>query len=286
MIAAPIVVGRARTLATQRMLGHGAKEVFTRGRAPCVVAFHGFTGTAGELGHLLTAIGGAGYALDAALLPGHGTGAQDLQEATFEDWLAATRRRVQGAIAAYGRVVLLGFSLGSLLAMEIASERPEGLAGLVVMGNALTLGLSSSLPLGLWARTKRAMPDLYLVKPRPGDLVDRTRTRTSIVTYDRHPLRAALEVYRGGARVRALVGRIGCPTLIQHGRRDLVCPWSAATWLAPRLGTRDVDVKIYDRSAHVLGWDGEREAGRERRPGLSGPSRGLGQRDSRVGAGR
>ncbi len=102
------------------------------------------------------------------------------------------------------------------------------------------------------------MPDLYLVKPRPGDLVDRTH-EDCILTYDRHPLRAALEVYRAGARVQAVVGRIGCPTLIQHGRRDLVCPWSAATWLAPRLGTRDVGVALYEKSAHVLGWDGERD---------------------------
>jgi carboxylesterase len=254
----PLIVSRKRTLATQRMLGHGAMEVFARGRGPCVVAMHGFTGTAGELGHVLTAIGDAGYALDAALLPGHGTGAQHLQDTAFEDWLAASRRRVQDAIAAHGRVVVLGFSLGSLLAMQIASERPPGLAGLVVMGNALTLGLSSRAPLGLWARSRRAMPDIYLVKPRPGDLADRTH-EDRILTYDRHPLRAALEVFRAGERVRAVVGRIDCPTLIQHGRRDLVCPWSAATWLASRLGTRDVSIALYERSAHVLGWDGERE---------------------------
>jgi carboxylesterase len=253
-----LIVGRKSTLATQRMLGQGSMEVFARGRAPCVVAMHGFTGTAGELGSVLTAIGDAGYAVDAALLPGHGTGAQDLQDTTFDDWLAATRRRVKDAIAAHGRVVLLGFSLGSLLAMEIASERPEGLAGLVVMGNALTLGVSSSLPLGLWARSKRAMPDLYLVKPRPGDLVDRTN-EDRILTYDRHPLRAALEVFRAGARVRSVVGRIACPTLIQHGKRDGVCPWPVATWLAPRLGTRDVSVALYERSAHVLAWDSERD---------------------------
>jgi esterase/lipase len=32
-----------------------------------------------------------------------------------------------------------------------------------------------------------------------------------------------------------------------------------ATWLAPRLGTRDVSVALYERSAHVLAWDSERD---------------------------
>ena len=239
------------------MLGRGPKEIFAAGRSPCVVALHGFTGTAGELGDLLGAVGAAGYALDAALLPGHGTGAERLQDATFDDWLAASRQRVREATLAYGRVVLLGYSLGSLVAMQIASERPEGLAGLMAMSNALTLGAGSGVPLGLWARSRRRMPDLYLVKPRPGDLVDRTH-EDDFVTYDRHPLRAALEVYRAGARVREVVGRVACPTLIQHGRRDLVCPWRNAVRLAAGLRTRDVTIALYERSAHVLGWDGER----------------------------
>jgi carboxylesterase len=253
-----LIEGRRRTLATQRMLGVGPKEIFAAGRAPCVVALHGFTGSAGELHAVLSVVGGAGYAIDAALLPGHGTGAEQLQDRTWDDWVVAARRRVRDAVALHGRAVILGYSLGSLLAMQIASEQPAGLAGLVVMSNAMTLGASSSLPLGLWARSGRTMPDLYLVKPGPGNLVDRTH-ESEIVTYDRHPLRAALEVYRAGARAREVVGRIACPTLIQHGRRDAVCPWRNAIELPSLLGTRDVTVTLYERSAHVLGCDAERD---------------------------
>jgi carboxylesterase len=249
--------GRARTLVTQRMFGQGPREFFAAGRGPCVVAFHGFTGTAAELRPVLVAAAEAGHAVDGALMTGHGTRAEDLQDVTFDDWVRAARRRALDAVAAHGRIVLLGFSLGSLVAMQLASEQPAGLAGLVVLGNALTLGLSSRLPLGLWSRTGRPMPDLYLVKPRPGEMVDPTCS-DQLVTYDRHPLRAALEVYRAGARVGAQVGRIACPTLIQHGRRDGVCPSRNALWLRDHLGTREATVSLYDRSAHVLAWDGQR----------------------------
>ena len=234
-------------------------EFFVQGSGPCVVAFHGFTGSAAEIRPVLTAIGHAGYPVDAALMAGHGTGAEQLQDKTFDDWVDPARRRVQAALQAHGQVVLLGFSLGSLVAMQIASERPEGVVGLVVLGNALTLTAGSRVPLGLWARTGWTMPDIYLVKPRPGDLVDATHA-DQLVTYDRHPLRAALEVYRAGPRVQQRVADIRCPTLVLHGRRDGVCPSSNAAWLADRIGTREVDVAIYDRSAHVLAWDGEREA--------------------------
>ena len=108
-----MIENRRRTLATERMFGHGPMEMFAAGRAPCVVAFHGFTGTAAELRPVLTAVADAGLAVDAALLPGHGTRAEDLQPKTFDDWVGAARLRARKAIEEHGRIVLLGFSLGS-----------------------------------------------------------------------------------------------------------------------------------------------------------------------------
>jgi carboxylesterase len=245
------------------MMGDGDRERFAAGRAPTVVAMHGFGGTAAELMPLLDRVAQEGYALDAALLPGHGTAVEQLQDVTFDGWVSAVRARAEAAAERLGRVVLLGFSLGSLVAMQIASEKPPWLAGLVVLGNALTLKPHSSVPLALWRLTGRPMPDLYLLKPRAGDLVD-TAAMNAILTYDRHPLRAALEVYLAGPRVRDVVGHIACPALILHGRRDAVCSWRNATWLAERIGSRDVTVRIFERSAHVVCCDVERdEVGRE-----------------------
>jgi carboxylesterase len=257
---------RSQTVREQRMLGilgEGDRERFAAGRGPCVVAMHGFGGTAAELAPLLDRVAQDGYALDAALLPGHGTAVEQLQDATFDGWVAAVRARSEAAAGRQGRVVLLGFSLGSLVAMQIASEKPPWLAGLVALGNAVTLKPHTSVPLGLWRLTGRPMPDMYLLKPRAGDLVDQS-VQDALFTYDRHPIRAALEVYLAGPRVREVVRDIACPTLILHGKRDGVCSWRNATWLAEHIGSRDVTVRIFERSAHVLCCDAERdEVGRE-----------------------
>jgi len=249
---------RQRTVREQKMLGVGEPELFVEGRAPCVVALHGFGGTVAELRPLLDAVAREGYAIDAALMAGHGSRVEELQELGFDAWVDGARPRMRAAVERHGRVVLLGFSLGSLVAMQLASEQPEGLAGLVVLGNALTLHPLMRVPLALWHRTGQPLPDVYLLKPLAGDLVD-TTAMGSLVTYDRHPVRAALEVYLAGARVRERVSRIECPTLVLHGRRDRVCPWKNAVWLAGHLGARDVSVRVFEKSAHVLAWDGERE---------------------------
>lgn len=246
------------------MLGRGEVELFADGGAPCVVAFHGFGGTAAELLPLLKQIAKAGYAVDAALLPGHGTRVEDLQGLTFEHWVEDGRARTRRGIEKHGSVVLLGFSLGSLIAMQIASESPwntpagAGVSGLAVLGNALRLRPASRVPLGIAARLRVRLPDVYLLKAMAANLVDEGALAT-LVTYDRHPVRAALEVYRAGVRVRREVGRITCPTLVLHGRRDIVCSWHNAVWLARRLGSKDVRVRIFDESAHVLACDGERD---------------------------
>jgi pimeloyl-ACP methyl ester carboxylesterase len=127
--------------------------------------------------------------------------ARRLQELGFDDWVDgdassdATVRR-----AKHGRVVLLGFSLGSLVAMQLASERTGGSAGLVVLGNAVTLQpLTRACRWLPGTRGRGRMPDVYLLKPRAGDLVDPTAMMDRLVTYDRHPLRAAIEVVPRGA---------------------------------------------------------------------------------------
>jgi carboxylesterase len=249
---------RERAIAEQKMLGHGDMEMFAEGRAPAVVAFHGFGGTVAELRPVLDAIAGTGYAVDAALLPGHGTRVEELQDQTFDTWVDASRRRMNAERQKHGRFVLFGFSLGSLIALQLAAEHPEGLAGLVVLGNALTLAPLMNVPFTLWQRLGRELPDAYLGKPRAGDLVDES-AMGSLVTYDRHPIRSAFEVYRAGPRVRRVVGQVRCPTLVMHGRRDIVCSWKNAKWLTEHVGTRDVSVRIFERSAHVLCCDGERD---------------------------
>ncbi len=248
---------RDRTLVTERMMGRGPMELRAPGRGPCIVAFHGFTGTMSDLRAVLEPLAAAGLAVDGALHPGHGTAAHDLQSVVFDDWVAAGRARLHAAIAAHGQAIVVGFSMGSLVALQLASERPAGLAALVSMATCLRLSAPAALPLAIAHRLGVALPDKYLVKPRRGELVD-PRGMGDIVCYDRNPIRAAMHVYLGGVRTREVVGRVECPALIVHGRRDGVCPRSNARWLADHIGSRDVTLRLFERSAHVLGCDGER----------------------------
>ncbi len=255
-----MIVGRRHTDRFGCLVGTDSGAPFLHaGHAPCVVAFHGFTGTTSELKPLLVRLADRGYAVHAPLLPGHGSTPADLQAATFDVWASAMRREVEAARRRHGRVVLCGFSLGSLVAAEIAADRPEGLEGLVLLGNAVTLTAPVRALLGFVDRRSWTFPDWYLLKLWSADVRD-PEQRKRIAAYDRDPLRAALEVYRAGRRVEARLPFIRTKTLIVHGKKDRVCPPTNVHLVAERLGTKDVTTKIYPGSAHLVAADVDRDA--------------------------
>ena len=232
---------------------------FSEGRAPALVALHGFTGTVSELRPLVSRVAGAGYHVRAPLLPGHGTTASDLQTRRFEDWRGAARAELERA-AERGPVVVCGFSMGSLVALSLAAdpETRRQVSGLVLLGCALRLSAPLRTAFALAERTGLALPDAYVPKPFGADVRDR-RARAAITHYNRHPVRAAMEVYRAGRALATRLGEVTCPTLVLHGALDRVCSVEGAREVAAGLGTRDVRLRVLEHSAHVVALDHDRE---------------------------
>jgi len=260
-----MIVGRRHTARHGKLRGSDAGDAVDRdGEAPCVLVFHGFTGTPSELEPMLERISARGHAVRAPLLSGHGSTATALQDLPFEQLVLDMAGHLERAIVDHRRVVVAGFSLGSLLAIEVVARalaepsRASAISGLVLLGNALTLAPAVSAALGFVDRRGLRLPDWYLVKLWSADLRDPAQ-RKRIRAYDRDPLRAALEVYRGGVKARASLGAITCPTLVLHGALDRVCPVGNVALAAAELGTRDVTTRVFPRSAHLVCADHDRE---------------------------
>jgi len=259
-----MIVGRRHTERTGKLLGteDGGPQL-REGRAPCLVAFHGFTGTTSEIRTTLDEVSAHGFAVHAPLLPGHGSSPHRLQDTTFDDWTQAMQAELDAARARHGGVVLCGFSLGSLVAIELAARAPEDILGLVLLGNAVTLSAPVRAALGFVDRRGWTLPDWYLVKLWSSDIRDPSQKKR-LVTYDRDPLRAALEVYRAGVHARRRLPAITAPTLVLHGARDRVCPHANVEIVRSAIGARDVRTRIFPRSGHLVAADFDRtEVARE-----------------------
>ena len=227
--------------------------IFLSGRAPGVVAFHGFGGTTREIELCAQVAGDLGLAAIAESLPGHGSHARDLAQTRFLDWTRGAEQTFL-KFAGEGPVIAVGLSLGSLLAAHVAITYPTRVAGLVMLANAAWL----SPPLAWSLRVGGALriPD-FLMRKKGSDIAD-PEARSSQIAYTADPVHAAIDLERSGRSMRERLGEVRCPTLILHGARDRVCPVKNAWRVANLLGTRDVRVVILPRSHHIITRDVER----------------------------
>jgi len=223
------------------------------GRAPGVVAFHGFGGTTREIELAVTVAAELGLSALARALPGHGSHARDLAKTRFADWVAGAESAYR-ELASAGPVITAGISMGSLVAAELAIEHPDRVRGLVMLANAAWL--RPPLALALRASGWLRLPD-FLMKKGGSDIAD-LDARRSQISYNADPVHAAIDLERSGRALRERLGQVRCPTLILHGARDRVCPVENAWRVASMLGTRDVRVVILPRSQHIITRDVER----------------------------
>ena len=225
------------------------------GAAPAVLALHGFGATPQETLMVLSVAQELGLRALSPLLPGHGTTVEELARTRWVDW----RRGASEALDQLGpgpRIVV-GSSMGSLLALELALERPGDVLALGLMAAPIRLPTPfPSLALRLWCGL--GAPDFNLPKTGP-DIRDPV-LRNSQVTYEAQPCYAGNELRLAGERLMPRLPAIRCPAFIAHGRHDHVCPVSNARLIYRRLGTPawEKELLILPRSYHIITRDLER----------------------------
>jgi len=230
-----------------------SRPIAAPGKAPSVLCLHGFTGVPDEVRLGCEVAQSLGLATSAPLLPGHGTSALDLARTRFSDWLAVAQTAFD-ELRAQGPVVVVGLSMGSLLATELTLRAPGDVAALVLMSNAFWLKAPHTV-WGLYGAEALGLKRVQIAK-NGADIGD-PAAKQSHVTYSAQPLSGALEVLRAGERLRERLSDIHRPTLILHGARDRVCPVDNAWRAAERLGTSNVRVVLFPRSHHIITRDRE-----------------------------
>lgn len=237
------------------LMGEGvAAPLVLPGRAPRVLAFHGFTGTPQEVALVVEVASELGLGAEAPLLPGHGARVSELAPLRFADWLAAAEEHY-ARLAAHGPVIVAGLSMGSLLAFHLAANHPTTTLGVIAMANAMWL--KSPWPTwGLELADRIRIPDFWMPKSA-ADLGDREQ-RALHLTYNAQPVRAAISLLRAGEALSEQLHRVHAPTLLLHGELDAVAPVSNAYRVSVRLGTVDKRTVILPRSHHILTRDVER----------------------------
>jgi len=229
--------------------------------ARAVLLLHGFLGSPAELGKLPETLHAAGFAVEAPLLPGHGTTPGDLRDANPDQWLEAGLAAYDALAEKHDDVTVLGFSMGGFIATQIANERE--LPRLVLVNpfvGSIFQPWYSPIPTDDLAAFVEPLVDAT-IRPkamlRLNDLSQASRVRAYMTV----PVSPVVRLHDAVELARADLDFhwVPCPTLVLLSTGDEVTPSGPAHDIYDDPDAGPVELREFDRSNHIMLLDFDRE---------------------------
>ena len=209
----------------------------TSGDGRDLVLLHGWGTHGGVWGDIGDNLGG-GYRIRAVDLPGHGESATPPDGGTLASMAEVIGATVENAST------LIGWSLGGMIALEIARRYPKRVARIVLIASTPQFVADSDWPHALSTETlegfgvaletdyEDTMRRFFALQVKGGD-EERAMLRVLLQRLDARPrpdpriLSAGLDILRK-ARLQGHIRTLTCPLGVIHGTRDTLVPVEAA----------------------------------------------------------
>ncbi len=215
-----------------------------------VLLCHGFTGTPASMRPWAEYLAAAGYTVRAPLLPGHGTRWQDCNQTGWQDWYATLERTHDELLATCQTVFAFGLSMGGTLVTRLAEQRPDRVAGLVLVNPSYATERLDA---------KVAPYISWLVRSRPSIGGDIKKPDSAELAYDRTPVAAFASLQRLWAVVLRDLARVSAPVRMYRSTEDHVVEPLSSRLLMSRATATYVEEILLENSYHVATLDHDAE---------------------------
>lgn len=213
-----------------------------------ILLCHGFTGTPQSLRPWGEYLAAEGVTVRCPRLPGHGTDWREMNRTRWRDWYG----RVAEELAELGdrctTVVVCGLSMGGTLALRLAEEHGDRVAGLVLVNPSVTTLRREMALLPVLSRVVPSFP------PVGNDIL---KAGVTELAYQRTPLRAANSLRELWRVVRADLDRVTQPVLLYRSAVDHVVESVSSQIILDSVGGTDVTEIVLNNSYHVATLDND-----------------------------
>jgi carboxylesterase len=248
-------------------------DFFLEGDRRGVLLIHGLTGTPMEMRLLGKGLNNAGYTVHGMQLAGHCGNVDDLLATGWRDWYASVERAADALLEKVDHLFVGGLSMGALLALKLAAERPTQVAGVGVYGATFrydgwsipwSARLSFLLPLAkkLGLGRDRA----FLEQPPYGLRDERLRAQISAAMHSGdstiagllgNPWHSLADLYQLAAAVRRQLPQVTSPCLVAHASEDDVASTRNAELVIDNV-SGPTELLLLKNSYHMITIDKER----------------------------
>lgn len=218
-----------------------------------ILLVHGFAGSIVDLrffGERVHALLGSTVA--GVRLAGHGLTTHDLDRTTFEDWVASARTSLTSLSAVTDRVVIVGESMGALIAFRLSREYAT-VRCVVCLSPALNLPNERARNV----MTRVSPPEARWKKTWVDDARAERGSLKEVTTFSYRELTRLLE------SERASLAQVSVPVLAVYADNDFIADPRSAENLRSLMPHSKVTVEVVHESVHHLNEskDAERIAG-------------------------
>ncbi|MDA3914481.1 alpha/beta fold hydrolase [Oleiagrimonas sp.] len=249
-------------------------EFFLEGGRSGVLLVHGLTGTPSEMALVGKGLNKAGFTVHAVQLAGHCGSEEDLLATGWKDWYASVDHAAARLRAKVDHLFVAGLSMGALLALLLAAERPKWIDGVGVLGATFRYDGWSIPPIGRLAFMLPLVKRLglfrhtsFIERPPYGLRDERIRARisaamfgddSSVAGLPGNPWHSLADLFQLAARTRKRLPEITAPCLVAHATEDDVATLRYNAGLVMRRVAGPVELLPLDDSYHMITIDRQR----------------------------
>jgi esterase/lipase len=221
---------------------------------PGVILIHGLLASPAELKAFGEQLASLGHSVLGVRLKGHGTAPGDLNKRAMKDWMASVVKGHEIMSCVADKTIVIGFGTGASLALQLAAQKPEGLAAVISIAAPLRFRMSglNRSPFRDW--TER----LYKWKnfgANPRHIPVATVEHPSIDYHDM-PLQTVGELKKTAEMLETRLSAIECPVSVIQATDDPVVDPASALMIYEALGSADKRLHMVESSRHGILHDG------------------------------
>lgn len=190
---------------------NGAEPFIHEGGKTGILVSHGFTGTTQSMRPLAEAFAEAGYSVHAPRLKGHGTHYEDMEQTTYQDWIASVEEAYAWLTERCDTVFMAGLSMGGTLALYMAQRHPE-IRALSLINTAVEVPAMEGV---------KQLQDVRFLDAIGSDI---KKQGVRELAYEKTPVASVKEILNFMELVKKDLSAVHCPAILFVSPEDHVVP--------------------------------------------------------------